>query len=105
MSMDLNEQSEMEQAAELASRPLLTVLFSAHRDVYKIPSCRADLWLSVAVYQEDEYNHVKVQTADGRAYRRAYRGSPIFPPAPPVTLPADDPLVVDYLHQAKAEEL
>ena len=86
--------------------PLVSVLYSAHRDVYKVPICRTDLWLSVQVYSiQDSGSLLWASTADGRAWRRAYRGWIVIQPGNMVTLPADDPLVGDYLHQAKAEEL
>jgi hypothetical protein len=88
----------------------VTVLYSLHRDVYKLPSAGVDLWLSVQVYPlaylaEAGNTPVRVPTADGRGCRRAYRNWAIIAPGMTAAIPADDPLVVDYLRQVKAEEL
>jgi hypothetical protein len=105
----MNDEEQATAEPESSGTLLVTVLYSAHRDVYKVPSCRADLWLSVQVYPSIDYDVAKGasvgQIADGRAWRRAYRGWAVIQPGQAVTLPADDPLVVDYLRQAKAEEL
>lgn len=84
--------------------PLVTVLYSIHRDVYKVPSAASTFWLSVLTYADAD-QHPSVQTADGHAWRRIYTGWTAAQPGAAVTLPMDDPLVVDYLRQTEAERL
>jgi hypothetical protein len=92
------------------TRPV-TVLYSRHRDVYKLPSCGKDLWLSVEVYLLSDFGRAggssvgAAQTADGRAWRRLYRNWSIIVPGQTTAIPADDPLVVDYMRQVEAERL
>jgi len=100
----MTDEEQVVLEPEPAGTPLVTVLYSAHRDIYKVPRCRTDLWLSVQIYSSPD-NHEVVQAARGNVWRRAYRGWAVIQPGQAVTLPADDPLVVDYLGQAKAEEL
>jgi hypothetical protein len=83
---------------------LVTLLFSAPAgDVYKLPAHAVDLWLSVQVYDRagsgpnGVFSVNAVQTADAKAWRRAYRNWPMIRPGPTETRPANDPLVLDYL--------
>ena len=87
-----------------AATGLVTVLYSLAGDVYLIPSANVDLWLSVQVDAEPHPGAV-VQAAGGRGWRRAYRAVHVICAGHSVVLPADDPLVEDYLRQVKAEEL
>ena len=83
---------------------LVTVLYSLVGDVYKVPSANVDLWLSVQVDTEP-HPGAAVQTTEGKGWRRAYRAVHVICAGHSVALPADDPLVEDYLRQVKAEEL
>jgi hypothetical protein len=93
---------EAGQQREKVRTALVTVLYSIVGDVYKVPSANADLWLSVQVDAEP-HPGAAVQTADGRGWRRAYCAVHLIYAGQSVALPADDPLVVDYLRQVKAE--
>jgi hypothetical protein len=89
---------------------VVTILYSLHRDVYKIPSAGIDLWLSVQVYRPSDLGSFSssvsiMHTADSKGWRRAYRNWAIIAPGATATIPADDPMVVDYLRQVKAQEL
>ncbi len=89
---------------------VVTILYSLYRDVYKIPSAGVDLWLSVQVYPPRDLGSFAssvgmAETVDGKGWRRAYRNWAIIAPGATAAIPADDPLVVDYLRQVKAEEL
>lgn len=100
--MDFEEHKE----EELAGTPMVSILYSHHRDVYTIRSTGAGFWLSVQVFAEQDQRALMfAPTADGRAYRRMYRDWTIIRPGVIVTLPANDPLVVDFLRQVKAQEL
>jgi hypothetical protein len=105
MTAEANEPGSASVMAEtiVPQRPgVVTILYSLHRDVYKIPSANADLWLSVQV---DVQRHpgAAVHTADGRGWRRAYRARNVIYAGATAAIPADNPLVVDYLKQVRTE--
>jgi hypothetical protein len=83
-------------------RGLVTILYSVHRDAYKLPHVGKDLWLSVQVCPLEGFgrkggSHVgAVQTANDR-WRLAYRSRGIIQPGATATIPEDDMMVVDYL--------
>jgi len=85
--------------------PLVTVLYSEHRDLYKLPALGVDLWLSVQVYPMADFgrsgggNVGAAKTVNGLGWRRSYRNWSIIAPGAVVTLPADDPVVADYANQ------
>jgi hypothetical protein len=98
--------------AETYTKPrrpgVVTILYSLHREVYKIPSAGVDLWMSVQIYPPSDLGSFAssvgiAQTADGKGWRRAYRNWAIITPGATAAIPADDALVVDYLRRAKAE--
>jgi len=81
----------------------VTVLYSSPgRNLYKLPSIGVDLWLSVQVYELADFGRSggrgvgAARTADEKGWRRAYRYWSIIQPGDITTLPADDPLVLDY---------
>ncbi|MBV8056080.1 MAG: hypothetical protein JO071_12670 [Deltaproteobacteria bacterium] len=88
---------EFESIDEPQGTRLMSVLYSARGDVYRIPSTGAEFWLSVEAKPAGAEHIV----ASGRRYYKGY----LIVPGHVAALPADDPLVVDYLWQVKAEEL
>ena len=96
------QSGEAGQQREKVGTGLVTVLYSIVGDVYKVPSANVDLWLSVQVDAEP-HPGAAVQTADGSGWRRAYCAVHVIYAGRSVALAADDPLVVDYLRQVKAE--
>jgi hypothetical protein len=84
--------------AEKSGTRMVTVLYSVHHDVYKVPSLGVDHWLSVRVYALETFgvSEFAVRTADRKGWRRLYNNWSIIMPGETVTLPADDPMVVDY---------
>jgi hypothetical protein len=106
MTAEANEPSSSAGATAETIVPrragVVTILYSIHRDVYRIPSANADLWLSVAVDAEP-HPGAAVQTAEGKGWRRAYRTRNVIYAGPTAAIPADNPLVIDYLRQVKAE--
>jgi hypothetical protein len=116
MTAEANEpMSSASAMAETTSKEprragVVTVVYSLYRDVYKIPSAGVDLWLSVHVYPVSDTGSFAIsvgiaQTANGKGWRRAYRNWTIIAPGATAAIPADDPLIVDYLRQVKVEEL
>jgi hypothetical protein len=93
-------------AKEEAGTPLVTILYSLGRDLYRLPAIDKPCWLSVKVYPmpaaelpADQLYLGAAITADGRGWRKAYskawRG---IVGGDHATLPVDDPMVVDYLN-------
>ncbi len=92
---------------EAQSQRLVSVLYSAHRDLYQVPAMNKDCWLSVQVFalpmsesfvfaQRSAYLGPML-AADGKAWRRAYSKSwLVIQPGTFATVPADDPMVLDY---------
>jgi hypothetical protein len=83
---------------------LVTILYSSGRDLYRVPSMDKPCWLSAKVYPlpaaelagDTIYLGPSV-TADGKAWRKAY--STVWRsivPGKHATVPADDPMVLDY---------
>jgi hypothetical protein len=92
---DIEEQAG---AAETRGARLVTVLYSRHGDVYKLPALGMDLWLSVETHPSfvPSVAAISVLTADGKASRRGYRNWSVIEPGRSAALPEEDPLVVDY---------
>lgn len=107
------QMTEASVAAPLMVAPtdaerLLTVRYSASRDLYFVAAAvgQKEMWLSVAVYPlEARYRRatnaflgsVRCAEAD-RGFRKAYSTKwSMVAPEGSVTLPANDPLVADYL--------
>jgi hypothetical protein len=116
MTAEANEpMSSASAMAETTSKEprragVVTIVYSLYRDVYKIPSAGFDLWLSVHVYPLADIGSFAsdigiAQTGNGKGWRRVYRNWAIIAPGATASIPADDPLVVDYLRQVKGEEL
>jgi hypothetical protein len=92
------------------TQPLITVLYSSHRDLYQVPAMNKECWLSVQVYalpaQELQEGQAGTPvppylggalTADGKAWRKVYAKSwSVVQPGTFMTVAADDPLVMDY---------
>ncbi len=97
---------------EVQGQRLVSVLYSAHRDLYQVPAMSKNCWLSVQVFtlpmsesfvfaQRREYLGPML-TADGKAWRRSYSTEwVVVQPGTFATLPADDPMVLDYAVIAK----
>jgi hypothetical protein len=100
MMADVEEQTQTK-----AGGHLVTVLYSRHRDVYRLPTLGFDLWLSVEVHTcvsvPPNLGETVATSADGKGYRRAHRGWWMIEPGQSATLPEDDPLVVDYIAAVK----
>jgi hypothetical protein len=83
---------------------LVTVLYSQGRDLYRVPSLDKPCWLSVKVYDlpatqlpADAIYLGAATSASGNGWRKAYaRIWRSIIAGDSVTLPADDPMVVDY---------
>jgi hypothetical protein len=83
---------------------LVTVLYSRQRDLYLVPSIYKPVWLSVQVYalpastlRGDVAYLGAAPTHDGLRWRKAY--STMWRSVltgERVTVPADDPMVLDY---------
>jgi hypothetical protein len=82
--------------------PLVSVLYSEHRALYRLPAMDLDIWLSVQVYSLADWgaNIAAARTTDGKGWRKAYRNWSMIRGASLATLPADDPLVIDYQQHA-----
>lgn len=92
---------ESPEQEEPQGAPLVTVLYSMARDVYRVPSMGKPVWLSVHRFSDAETPHDDVfyaisVGADEGTWRKAYKDSPVIVPGDHVTLPADDVLVKDY---------
>jgi hypothetical protein len=94
---------------------LVTILYSAGRDLYRVPAIEKPCWLSVKVYPlpaaenyaqaalaaagfgpDETYLGASV-TADGKGWRKAYAITwRAIVAGVHVTIPADDPMVLDY---------
>lgn len=83
---------------------MVTVLYSRHRDLYRVPGMDKACWLSVQTYLPppttlavDVLYLGPSATADGQRWRKAYslKWRAVMP-GDQVTLPANDPLVLDY---------
>ena len=83
--------------------PLASVLYSRGGDLYRLPALAKDLWLSVQVYALADWGPGigAVRTADDKAWRKGYKAWSIIQPGRFATLPADDPLVLDYAAAAE----
>ncbi len=105
MPDQLDEVKEIAVAEGTISTPLVTVLYSLHRAVYTLPSLGLDMWLSTAVepITISKPGASSVTTANECGYRHAYHKWPSIVAGDQVTLPADDPMVLDY--QAYAASL
>ena len=85
----------------------MAVLYSRHRDVYKLPAMGKDLWLSVQVYPLTDFGRKGGATvgaarcADG-SWWRAYRSGGMFQGGQTVAVPDDDSMVVDYLRELES---
>jgi len=83
---------------------LVTILYSRSRDLYRVPSIDKPCWLSVATYPmpltqlpPDAIYFGPSMTADGLGWRKAYATAwRAILPGDHATVPADDPLVLDY---------
>ncbi len=108
--MITNEQTAAREDSALvphsspARSVLVSVLYSAHRDLYQVPAMNKDWWLSVQLYSlpapalpGDEIYLPAAITADGKGWRKAYSKSwSVIQPGIFATMPADDPMVLDY---------
>jgi len=88
---------------EVTSVGIISVLYSVHRDVYRVPSLGSDLWLSVEIFGGTVSSGAYIQTADNKGWRLVYHGN--YVPGAIVPYPADDPLVIDYMRLVKAQKL
>ena len=83
---------------------LVTILYSRDRDLYRVPSIDKSCWLSVKPYElpvtqlkTDALYLGSWMCANGLRWRKAFSTSwRSIIAGEPVTLPADDPLIVDY---------
>jgi hypothetical protein len=88
-------------------RRMVTILYSLHRDIYKLPHAGKDLWLSVEVYPLADFGRKSgsgvgaIKTSNG-GWRRAYRNWGIIQPGATATIPADDMMASDYLKALEA---
>jgi hypothetical protein len=77
---------------------MVTVLYSRHRDVYKLPAMSLEMWLSVEVHSAQFGVPEKMAaTADRTGWRHVYTtwvGS--MPAGDSAAIPANDPLALDY---------
>jgi len=90
---------------------IVGVLYSEGHSLYCVPSLVGGFWLSVAVHSfpapEVRKNIVyfgSVETADHQGWRSAYNRWGFTQGGDTVSLPADDPLVVDYVAAIKILE-
>lgn len=94
-----------EPEKEPAQPAMVSVLYSAHRDCYTLASERYGRWLSVEVQANKPKAGEAVLTAAGNGYRRVYAAANVlYNSSGRVALPANDPLVIDYLHQQAASK-
>jgi len=85
---------------------LVTILYSAGRDLYRIPVSNKSCWLSVKTYPlpavalaSDAIYLGPAVTADGTGWRKSYSTAwRAIVPGDHATLPGDDPMVMDYEH-------
>ena len=92
------------EASETQGTPLVTILYSKDRDLYRVPAIDKPCWLSVKTYelpavqlQPDRIYLGPSIAADGKAWRKAFALTwrSIIAGAS-VAVPADDPMVLDY---------
>jgi hypothetical protein len=91
-------------ASETQGTPLVTILYSRGRDLYRVPSIDKPCWLSVTVYEPpavrllpDRIYLGPSMAADGKHWRKAFSTDwRSIAGGDRVTVPADDPMVVDY---------
>jgi hypothetical protein len=89
---------------ESAGVPMVTILYSRGHDLYRVPSIHKPCWLSVKAYElpvaqlaVDLLYLGPSLTAGGRQWRKAYSTSwRSIIAGDRVTVPADDPMVLDY---------
>jgi hypothetical protein len=83
---------------------LVTILYSKSHDLYRVPSIEKPCWLSVMVYPlpaaqlpADSIYLGPSVTADGNYWRKSYAIAwRAIWPGDHATVPADDPMVLDY---------
>jgi hypothetical protein len=78
--------------------PVVPVLYSRHRDVYKLPALGINLWLEVEVHFA-EYGMPEGQaiTADGKGWRHVHTTwTNDMQHGDSAAIPATDPLTMDY---------
>jgi hypothetical protein len=103
-----NTEAKAEQAPTPEGTRLATILHSERHELYRVPAMDKPVWLSVVVFPvaempaaEDLRGTVRMfvvqQSADGKGWRRSYStGWGVIKPGDHVTVPADDPMVLDY---------
>jgi hypothetical protein len=92
-------------AIEQSTLGTVTILYSKDRDLYRVPSIEKICWLSVKVHElpvsSPAHNEIYLGpslTADAGGWRQAYAIAwRAIWPGDLVTLPADDPRVLDYM--------
>jgi hypothetical protein len=104
----INGEDAAMQAAEVSEESdgvrLVTILYSKDHDLYRVPAIDKPCWLSVKSYElpatqlaTDAIYLGPSVTADGKRWRKAYSTSwKSIIAGDRVTVPADDPMVVDY---------
>jgi hypothetical protein len=83
---------------------MVTVLYSKDRDLYRVPTIDKPCWLSVMLYEPpavqllpDRIYLGPSMAADGKHWRKAFAASwRSVIAGDRVTVPADDPMVLDY---------
>lgn len=97
-----------QQEPQLIEGPrMASILYSAGRDLYRLPDTGKAFWLSVTVHPlpMPEFGHGKnhlggVMTADAKGWRSIYDVSwSVILPGDVVSVPEDDPLIKDYLER------
>ena len=97
-------ENETASPFEPQGTPLVRVLYSSARDLYCVPAMQKIVWLSVTAYplpvssQSSSAEYLgAAMTADGHSYRRAFSMAWLSViPGDQATLPANDPMVLDY---------
>jgi hypothetical protein len=101
-----DEEEKLQDPEEPQGPRLMTVLYSQHRDLYKLPALGKDFWMSVE--RRLVINQVMApgtaKSADGTARRRVYHNWSSIVPGITVALPETDALVADYVAYAATEE-
>jgi hypothetical protein len=93
-----------DEGQERAGARLVTILYSRRCDLYRVPSIEKPCWLSVETYPlppvqivPDSIYLGPSETADGLGWRKSYAVTwRAVVPGGHATVPADDPMVVDY---------
>ena len=93
-----------EGQSEEGGERLVTILYSRDRDLYRVPSIDKPCWLSVKSYElpatqlaADAIYLGPAIGADGKHWRKAFStGWQAIVAGDRATLPADDPMVLDY---------